>query len=513
MQTNAVNPARADGEAAPATHMERRRRALPAAPAGCRIRCTRPGLAEAERRPGPAAPAEYAGPTAPKAQRELPGPTGMKPHRAPARRLFLCLLALILLTTASGCTTYTNFKNTFFPEHAQAETQPIRIAVYEPMTGKSSAQGEQEVIGFELAHELYPTVVDKPVELIYGDNQSNMYVAENTIQELLEQKPSVVLGSYGEVLTLVAGDYIKAASTPAITVSATNPLITANNTYYFSATFPEDKQGELLADYAYTASNKNVVATVRTGSDDQATAAVTRFSDRMHRITKNNDSVVGNFTVSSENPDLETVIERIRESGAKAVFLDMSPATAQVFLQTAVDLRLTHILWLGPRTWNDENLQAFVHENDKLDVAYPADFSQTVATETTEIFLDAYREKYGEETQPSETTAIAFDAYLLALDAIERAQTSAMETTEEDLAERFESDTSLKAAVAELKQAQESGIPTGHQILVALMETTEFQGASGVISYNGSNEAQKTISIERVSGGQDQPSYALTTTE
>ena len=153
-------------------------------------------------------------------------------------RKVLCLVLAVSLTAGlTGCTTYNNFKNAFFSDGKASSEKTIKIGIYEPMTGQYKEQGKEEVAGIELANKLYPTVLGKKVELVYADNKSNMYDGETAIQELLSGSPSVVLGSYGETLTLVASDYIKATNTPAITISSTNPLITVNNPYYFSAAY------------------------------------------------------------------------------------------------------------------------------------------------------------------------------------------------------------------------------------------------------------------------------------
>lgn len=123
-------------------------------------------------------------------------------------------------------------------------------------------------MGIELAHDLYPTVCGKKVELVYGDNKSDIYTGETVIQELISaNSPSVILGSYGETLTLIAGKYAKASNIPAITISSTNPLITTNNDYYFSATYSETRQGDALADFAYTSQKKIVAAAVKNEDD------------------------------------------------------------------------------------------------------------------------------------------------------------------------------------------------------------------------------------------------------
>lgn len=423
------------------------------------------------------------------------------------RKIWGVVLSLCLIMGLTGCTTYNNFKAAFFPGDKVAQEHTVKIAIYEATSGQNSSQGEEEVLGIELAHELYGTALDKKVELIYGDNQSNMYVGETVIQELLSQKPSFVLGSCGETVSLMASDYIKAASTPAITISASNPLLTANNEYYFSATFAETRQGDALADFAYTARNKDVVATVKMVNDDLATATIKRFTNRMKKLSENSGSVVGNYTLPADSTDYTQIIEQIRSSGAKAVFLAVSPSVAQTFMEQVVELRMTHVLFLGTRSWNDEKLLEFAKQQEKLEIAYPSDFSQRVTTPMSAIFVQAYKEKYGEDAEPSEAAAVAFDAYLLAIEAIERAQEKVMDTTEEDLKNQYEEGAALKAAILELKTAKETGIPSGRQIKEAMYEIKDFEGASGVFSYKGKNEPSKSITINHLVGGQEKPTF------
>ena len=420
------------------------------------------------------------------------------------------VLSACLVLSLSGCTTYNNFKAAFFPGDEVAREQTVKIGIYESLSGKNNAQGKEEVIGIELAHDLYGTVLGKEVELIYADNQSDMYVGETVIQELISQSPSVILGSCGETVTLVASDYIKAANIPAITISSTNPLITANNDYYFSATFTETRQGDALADFAYSSQNKDVVATVKAANDDAATATIKRFTNRIKNLTQNSQSVAGNFTLPQEGTDYTELIEKIRSSGAKAVFLDLPPEMAQLFLEQAIELKMTHILYLGDRTWNDEDFLNFVKSHSKLEVAYPSDFSEDAnTTATSDIFLEAYKNKYGPDAEPSVASAIGFDAYLMAVQAIQNAYSAAMDTTEEDLKELYDSEATLRAAMEELKNTKDTGIPSGRQIQAALLAVDDFQGASGVISYDGQNEANKTITINHISGAIELPVYTV----
>ncbi len=100
----------------------------------------------------------------------------------------LCLtLAVSLL---AGCTTFNNFKNAFFggePSGNVATDRTIRIGVFEPLSGVNSSQGNLELIGIQLANELYPEVLGKKVDLIIADNQSDIYVAAGLLSTGLKR--------------------------------------------------------------------------------------------------------------------------------------------------------------------------------------------------------------------------------------------------------------------------------------------------------------------------------------
>ena len=425
------------------------------------------------------------------------------------RKVLTVMLSAALVTGLCGCTTYNNFKNAFFSDGQAASERTIKIGIYEPMTGQYKEQGKGEIEGIELAHELYPEVLGKKIELVYADNKSNMYDAETAIQELLSNSPSVVLGSYGETLTLVASEYIKATNTPTITISSTNPLITANNDYYFSATYSETRQGDALADFAYTSQKRDKVATVKMANDDTATATIKRFTNKIKKLTGTADSLAGNFILSKDSQDYTETIEKIRSSGAKAVFVAMSPISAKAFMEQCVKNNLTHVLFLGTKSWNDDSLLKFVRKNQKLNVAFCADQTQVNDSELYNTFIGAYKAKYGEYAEPSGNAAAAFDAYIMAIKAIENAYNNLASSDVEELVKEAKSDAEGKAVREAYNNTMETGIPDGVHIREALCSITEFKGASGLINYNGNNEPSKSIAINHIRAGNDMPVYVV----
>ena len=424
--------------------------------------------------------------------------------------IIVCL-ALVIAATC-GCTTFNNFRNAFFSPEA-TETQPdqntIKIGVYEPLSGQYREQGNLERIGIELAHELYPQVAGKEVELIYADNQSDMYAAETAIQELVAQKPSVILGSYGETVTLVAGDPVKANNIPAISITSTNPLITVNNSYYFCATFADNKQGDAMADFIFTAQGKTTVATVKMAGDDTATATMQRFNARFKNVSANNDSVVGSFELDANSNDYSAALDGILESGAQAVFLDVSPAVAMEFLEQAREANMTSLLYAGTSRWNTEEFIAYAEDSEDMTIAYASDYSSSIHTSTIqELFINAYEEKYGEGAEPAEATALAFDAYMMAISAIQEAYNETMATDSEAIAEQYTTDAAIRSETEALMEAKQTGIPMGQTIRDCLANLS-YDGVSGSISYNGTNEADKNVIVNCIIDGEAQEAYII----
>ena len=410
------------------------------------------------------------------------------------RKRILSLVLVVCLTAGlTGCTTYTNFKNAFFGTDTVAKEKTIKIGVFEPTSGSMKTQGKEEVMGIELAHDLYPTACGKTVELVYADNKSDMYEAEAAIQELISSSsPSMILGSYGETLSLIAGKYIEAANIPSITISSTNPLITANNPYYFSATYSEARQGDALADFAYLSQNKDMVATVKLENDDTATATIKRFTNR---------------TLSTTSADYTETIEKIRESGATAVFLAVPPTVAKEFLTQAQEQKLPYMLFLGTRAWGDKDFLEFVKANKQLHIGYPAEQATNNETAMSQKFMEAFRTKYGEDAELSQRTVVAFDAYLLAVTAMDRAMQAVRDTDPDTIAQNSATDAEARAKKEAWQVARETGIPSGTQIKDALNGIDNFEGASGVINYKGKNEATKSVSISHIANGTELPAY------
>ena len=82
----------------------------------------------------------------------------------------------------------------------------VKIGVFEPASGDSGAGGKKEMLGMQYANQETPTVEiggeTYKVELVYSDNGSDSAKAVSAASKLVNEKVSLVLGSYGSGVSI-----------------------------------------------------------------------------------------------------------------------------------------------------------------------------------------------------------------------------------------------------------------------------------------------------------------------
>ena len=153
----------------------------------------------------------------------------------------LLLAAVMVMCLFAGC--------------ASSGSKVIKIGVFEPQSGDNGAGGKQEVLGIQYANSVKPTVTiggeEYKIELDIQDNQSSTDKAVSAAQQLVADKVSVVLGSYGSGVSIAAADTFAEAQIPAIGVSCTNASVTDGHDWYFRICFLDPFQGSVMAQFAW----------------------------------------------------------------------------------------------------------------------------------------------------------------------------------------------------------------------------------------------------------------------
>lgn len=383
------------------------------------------------------------------------------------RHISILIMVVMLMSILTGCTTFENFK-TGFIEKPQDQKATIQIGIYQPMTGADAEAAEDEIKGIELAHEMYPTVNGKIVELVYADNSSDIYAAETAVKELVVKEPLAILGSYGSVYSMAAGDIIKEAKIPTIAITNTNPLVTKNNDYYFRVCYVDSNQGDILAKYVLEQKKEKKVGVLLPKDDDAAMATATAFTDRIKAETNNDDAVVVYEEYKPGAKNFTKQLEIVRDSKVKSVLLPGSAKDSANIIKQASAMGL-EVVFLGDNDWADYEFMKMTDGTaSEKNVAFVNFYSADVeSSEESAKFLKAYQEKFGAGAVPHDEVALGYDAYVIALDAIDKAPDDA----------------------------------TSKQVRDILAGKYHFHGASGVVAFSSTGDPIKTAYISTWENG------------
>ncbi|KOF58054.1 branched-chain amino acid ABC transporter substrate-binding protein [Clostridium sp. DMHC 10] len=375
------------------------------------------------------------------------------------RRKLSFVLALIMLTSLvlTGCSAKANRKKKF-------SSDVIKIGVFEPMTGANAAGGELEVEGVKLANKLYPTVNGKKVELVFADNKSDKVEAASAASNLVEQENvNAIIGSWGSGNSMAAGDVIKQAQIPTVGASCTSPLVTAGNDYYFRVCFIDPFQGTVMAKYAANELKVKKVALLQEVSSDYSVGICKFFSDAFKKLTKNENAIIAKENYNTGDQDFTAQLTTIKGKHPDAIFAPGNFTEGALIIKQARQLGIK-VPIIGGDTW--ETPEFIDIGKDAVEGTVFSTFFATEKpiTEESKKFLAAYRAQYKKE--PAAVTALAYDAYLVILDAIKRSN-----------------------SVDPVK------------IRDAIAKTKNFPGAAGVITIDENNNAVKDAVLKVVKNG------------
>ena len=349
----------------------------------------------------------------------------------------------------------------------KAADDVIKIGVFEPMTGANAAGGAMEVEGIRLANELNPTVEvggkTYKVELVIADNKSDKVEAANAVQRLIDRdKVNVILGSWGSSLAMAGGEVAR-DKVPCIGLSCTNPLVTAGNDWYFRVCFIDPFQGTVMANYAYNNLNARTAVIVQEVSNDYSVGLAKFFVDNFVLLTGNPNAILATVNYNTGDQDFSAQLTTIRSLNPDAIFAPGNYTESALVMKQARELGISTPI-IGGDTWETPEFIDVGRERVEGAVFSTFFAAEYAGTPEAQTFLDEYYKRYNKE--PAAVTALGYDGYLVALDAIKRA-----------------------------------GSTDPAAIRDAIAATSGFVGATGITTLDENGDATKSAFIKAVEDG------------
>ena len=296
----------------------------------------------------------------------------------------------------------------------------VKVGVFLPLTGDNAAGGELELRGIKLANKLHPEVNGKKIELVVADNKSDKAEAANVAARLIEKdKVKVIVGTYGSSLAMAAGNIVRDAKVPAIGTSCTNPQVTKGNDYYFRACFIDPFQGTVMANYAYKKGARKA-AIVQEVSNDYSVGLSKFFKEAFEKLA-GAGSVVETANYQTGDKDFTAQLTNLKDKNPDVVFAPGNFTESALLIKQARQLGIK-APFLGGDTWET---QEFINVGGKEveGICFSSAFDrEKAATPEAKKFMEAYVKEYNGQ-QPGGLTAMAYDAYLIAYNALKVAGT------------------------------------------------------------------------------------------
>ena len=301
----------------------------------------------------------------------------------------------------------------------------VKIGVFEPASGDSGAGGKKEMLGMQYANQETPTVEiggeTYKVELVYSDNGSDSAKAVSAASKLVNEKVSLVLGSYGSGVSIAASDTFKQAGIPAIGVTCTNPNVTAGNSHYFRICFLDPFQGTVLANYASSELKAKKAYCLGENGNEYDQGLVTFFT----KVFEGAGGKVITDSFPTGNSDFGSYLNKAKSEGADVIFTPVSIAYAVQIITQAASLGI-EAPFLGSDTLDDNMVLEAIKGTDLQ--LYVSTFYQeggapefdTGVKEYINASSEALAANGGNDTI-SAVTAMGYDAYFVALEAMKKA--------------------------------------------------------------------------------------------
>ena len=346
------------------------------------------------------------------------------------KKIIALALALCMVFALCACGSSSAPAQSSSSSSAAPASNVIKIGVFEPQSGDNGPGGKQEVLGVQYANSIRPSVTingtEYAVELDIQDNQSSTDKAVSAAQQLIADNCAVVLGSYGSGVSIAAGSYFKDASVPAIGISCTNAAVTAGNDFYFRTCFLDPFQGSVMANFAMDEFGAKKAYVLSMLGDDYTVGLAKNF---VIAFTGLGGEVVEDTFVEGTS-DFSSYLQNAIDSGADVICAPSAITYAALIIEQASTKGVEMPILAGD-TWESSVISdaqngteisvycsTFFDENDDSGVA--AEFVSGF-----KAWLNAnadMKTNNGGNDVVAAVSALGFDAYNVALDAIEAAQ-------------------------------------------------------------------------------------------
>jgi len=364
-------------------------------------------------------------------------------------------------------------KNLLNEIYKKTAAKPHTIGCLLPLSGKYSIFGNRALKGVELALIRFSLQSGhSPVKLAIKDTESDPEKAEIAVDELIKENVSAIIGPMATAETVSAAKRAQAGGIPIIVLSQKED-ITDTGDFVFRNFLTPGMQVRSLVEYAmhkkgiskfailYPKENYGTTFAALFASEVQANGGkILRSESYDPTLTDFADSIRKLLRIYSLSPNEA----KITEPDFEAIFIPDAPAKAGLIVPQLAYLDLRNIYLLGTNLWHSQKMIDMAEEFFKDWVIIPEGFFLENDSEGSRNFASSFEDNYREK--PGFIEAVSYDTAMMLFQTVSLPNIRFPDSVKKEL-----------------------------------NNITNFQGLTGLTSFNNSRDAQKKLYILTISGG------------
>lgn len=323
-------------------------------------------------------------------------------------------------------------------------SEPIKIGAIFSQTGIAAIHNQPLISMVQLAVEDINSrggIEDRPIHLILLDNQSTPIGATIAAEEAIRLDVTAVIGAHWSSHSLAMAPLLQQAGIPMISPGSTNPGVTLVGDYIFRACFLDSFQGRAMARFAHEELLARRAVILRNIDEEYSVMLAEFFKDSFKELE---GTVLLDLGYRGKAVDFKEIIKKIKVENPDVIYLPGYTRDSGLFIKQAKNMGLDTI-FLGGDAWDEiEN-----YAGEAIEGSYQSSpWHPEVPFPLSRHLQGLYQRKFNNAIE-NMSAPLAYDAVYLLADAIARAGTN-----------------------------------NRTQIRNQLAQTTEFQGATGEITFD-----------------------------
>jgi branched-chain amino acid transport system substrate-binding protein len=329
----------------------------------------------------------------------------------------------------------------------QQSTDTVRIGVIAEITGDMPAVGAS----CRNAAELAAKEINAAGGIVLGgkacrvvlsieDNAGKPEQSAAAVQKLISEDGVVaIVGPNASRYAIPAAEVAESARTVLITPWSTNPKTTldarsgAPKRYVFRSCFIDPFQGRVLASFAFDTLKVKTAAVLYDIASEYNKGIAEIFAAAYE---KKGGKVLAMETYTNPDKDFSAQLTKIKQSNPEIVFLPNYYSEVPLQIEQARRLGIT-APFLGSDSWGSSDLIKLGGEQVE-GCCFSTHYAPDRASPVAQKFIAAYTAAYG--STPDDVAALAYDAFGLLFQALNRAGRADREAVRDSLSatDRFE---------------------------------------------------------------------------